>query len=389
MDGCRVPHTRSGKRGFNVDRQICRQFINGSCRYGQRCYYLHEWPAVPSVQVCRYFQKGGCWFGDNCRYLHVPYAAGEASGGRRGSAPAVHSSAFAGYASTRRRGSEPFVLAAHGERGSIRRGSEPLLTGFVSHQQNLQHPAAHIAEEEEEAAAEAGPARHLQDEGQQPQQSDHAGPSHSHNSDSSGSMSAASVEVQETSLQDGLESGATASAEQEHTEAYHQSKDVLCGICMDKVYEKATEGERRFGILPNCSHAFCLGCIMKWRKTKEFQEEVIKACPQCRVKSSFYIPSKYWVCEGEAKAALIASFKEKSSKVKCTFFMRHGCCPFASECIFSHELPPGHRPQRRPSRPKNVAESLDPRILSYFIALTLLDDEDFDFFFLDDPEIEP
>lgn len=37
-----------------------------------------------------------------------------------------------------------------------------------------------------------------------------------------------------------------------------------------------------------------------------------RGCPQCRVKSSFYIPSKHWVCDGEEKASLIASFKERS-----------------------------------------------------------------------------
>ncbi|KAI4884065.1 hypothetical protein NFI96_030658 [Prochilodus magdalenae] len=365
MDGCRVPRRYTRKGGFNVERQICRQFINGSCRYGQRCYYLHEWPTVPSVQVCRYFQKGGCWFGDNCRYLHIPCTASEASGGRRGSAPVVHSSAFAGHSLTDRRGSEPSLLAVQGAHSSFRRGSEPLVASFISQQQNLQHPSAGIAEEEEDAVAEARSISYHQDEGQQ---SSYAGPSNSHGIESGGSMSHAACaavqenmvskpDKQETSLQDGLESGATASAEQEQSEAYKNSKDVVCGICMDKVYEKPTERERRFGILPKCSHAFCLGCIMTWRKTKEFQEEVIKACPQCRVKSSFYIPSKYWVCEDEPKAALIASFKEKSSKVKCNFFMRHGCCPFASECIFSHELPPGHRPQRRPFRPKLAANA--------------------------------
>ncbi|KAL7884986.1 hypothetical protein AOLI_G00077560 [Acnodon oligacanthus] len=395
MDGCRVPRRHSGKRGFNVERQVCRQFINGCCRYGQHCYYLHEWPTVPSVQVCRYFQKGGCWFGDNCRYLHIPCTASEASGSRRGSAPVVHSSAFAGHPLTERRGSEPSLLAEQGAHSSRRRGSEPLLTSFINLQQNLQHPAAGIAEEEEDAVAEAGPVPHWQDMGRQ-LQSTNASPSHSNSIESAGSMfRAASAEPQEkmvsetdkqeASLQDGLESGATASAEQDPTDAYNKSKDVFCGICMDKVYEKATDRERRFGILPNCSHAFCLGCIMTWRKTKEFQEDVIKACPQCRVKSSFYIPSKYWVCEDEPKAALISSFKEKSSKIKCNFFIRHGCCPFASECIFSHDLPPGHRPQHRPFRPKSTAELLDQRLLSYFIALTLLDDEDFDF--LDEIEI--
>ncbi len=37
-----------------------------------------------------------------------------------------------------------------------------------------------------------------------------------------------------------------------------------------------------------------------------------RGCPQCRVKSSFYIPSKHWVCDGEEKASLIAAFKERS-----------------------------------------------------------------------------
>ncbi|XP_066500251.1 makorin, ring finger protein, 4 isoform X2 [Hoplias malabaricus] len=384
MDGCRIPFRYSGKNGHDLERQICRQFINGSCRYGQRCYYLHEWPMVPSAQVCRYFQKGGCWFGDNCRYLHIPHTSNEASGARRGSAPVVHSS-FTGHTLTDRRGSEP-SLAVQGARGSSRRRSEPLIPNYISQQQRLQHPAVGIAEEEEDAATEARPIPNQQG-GELPLQSDCAGPSHSRNSECVSMSNTASVEVQEktdkqeTSLQDGLEMGAT--AQEEQMEAYRQSKDVCCGICMDKVYDKSTEGERRFGILPNCIHAFCLSCIMTWRKTKEFQEDVIKACPQCRVKSTFYIPSKYWVYEDEPKAALISAFKEKSSQIKCKFFMHRGCCPFGVECIFSHDLPPGHRPQRQPFRPKSAAELLDQRILSYFIALTLFDDEDF----LDEIEI--
>ena len=35
-----------------------------------------------------------------------------------------------------------------------------------------------------------------------------------------------------------------------------------------------------------------------------------RGCPQCRVKSAFYVPHNYWV-EGPAKETLIASFKEK------------------------------------------------------------------------------
>ncbi|MCI4380853.1 hypothetical protein PGIGA_G00244730 [Pangasianodon gigas] len=370
-----------------VRNGICRQFVNGSCRFGQHCSYLHEYPAVPSVQVCRYFQKGGCWFGETCRYLHIAGPDSGSSGARRGSAPVVNASALPGHVSADRRGSEPSLFPVLGAYSWRRRGSEPLVTS-LNYQQSSQRPTTDIAEEEEHAVLEAGSILHQQEEGLRPQV-----PCNS--TDESTANAASDVQEKTDSKTDqqgvhlqesgGPETGATASVDQGQSEAYNQSKDVFCGICMDKVYEKSTARERRFGILPNCSHAFCLGCIMTWRKTKDFQEEVIKACPQCRVKSSFYIPSKYWVCEGEPKEALIASFKEKSSKIKCNFFMRHGCCPFASECIFSHELPPGHRPHRRCFRPKNALELLedmdseDQRLLSYLIALTLLDDEDFDF----------
>ncbi|TEA42326.1 hypothetical protein DBR06_SOUSAS1810098, partial [Sousa chinensis] len=73
------------------------------------------------------------------------------------------------------------------------------------------------------------------------------------------------------------------------------SRDIVCGICMDKVWDKP-EAKRIFGILPNCSHPHCLGCLRTWRKSRgDFPLGVIKACPQCRVPSSYIIPCKFWV----------------------------------------------------------------------------------------------
>lgn len=59
-------------------------------------------------------------------------------------------------------------------------------------------------------------------------------------------------------------------------EAFLQSKNVTCGICMDKVYEKADPRRRVFGILPSCNHSFCLECIMTWRKTKDLGLDAVK-----------------------------------------------------------------------------------------------------------------
>lgn len=51
----------------------------------------------------------------------------------------------------------------------------------------------------------------------------------------------------------------------------------MCGICMDKVWDKP-EGKRIFGILPNCTHAHCLGCLRTWRKSRQhFPLDVIKS----------------------------------------------------------------------------------------------------------------
>ncbi|NWS77309.1 MKRN1 ligase, partial [Crotophaga sulcirostris] len=118
---------------------------------------------------------------------------------------------------------------------------------------------------------------------------------------------------------------------------------------MDRVYEKALPEERLFGILPNCSHAFCVGCIRKWRRSRDFQNGVVKACPECRVISGYYIPHKYWVSDAGEKEKLIETFKARMGKIRCKFFVR-GFCPFKSDCIYLHELPAGRLRRRKKQR---------------------------------------
>lgn len=52
--------------------------------------------------------------------------------------------------------------------------------------------------------------------------------------------------------------------------------NVTCGICMDNVYAKSHPKDRRFGLLPNCSHSFCEACILTWRHMTEYSLDVVK-----------------------------------------------------------------------------------------------------------------
>ena len=55
-----------------------------------------------------------------------------------------------------------------------------------------------------------------------------------------------------------------------------QSRDKVCGICMDNVYDKKPVSEARFGILSECNHVFCLACIRKWRSAKNFENKIVR-----------------------------------------------------------------------------------------------------------------
>ncbi|XP_072222885.1 makorin, ring finger protein, 4 [Leuresthes tenuis] len=345
---------------------ICRHFINGNCRFGPRCNYRHEWPVIPSSQICRYFQKGGCWYGERCRYLHFhqPLVRTDVAG-RRGSVPVVSSSSVA-HVQSERRGSEPALLRAAATSRQECSGPELTVNASNTRREIGQLPDNIVEEQSQEndltsiqspEVAQAG-ACHGKDEGTS---------STTRQDDGAGATAAAAP---------------CAKSDIEETEAFLQSRNVTCGICMEKVYEKVDKKDHVFGILPNCNHPFCLECITTWRKTKELGPDVVRTCPQCRVRSAFYVPNKYWV-EGQAKDGVIAAFKKKFSKKRCCFYDRYGCCPFKTECLYRHVKHSNHIAFSYFSDDEDD-DGLD--LLSFFITMTLLggdedtDDEDFPFY---------
>ncbi|XP_021232788.1 probable E3 ubiquitin-protein ligase makorin-1 isoform X2 [Numida meleagris] len=266
--------------------------------------------------LCRNFARGSCSWGQRCRFSH----------GTKGTAPR-HRAPGRRCATTRAAFGLPRVEGEDGEENVPAPGDPPgwaVRGGFV--------PAR--------ARGAAGP--HLKGLRRDP-------------------SSPAPSKTMETAwaqrLEDPTEHGAAA-APAPTADLRAHSEAVVCGICMEQVYGKALPEERLFGILPSCSHAFCLGCIRTWRRSRDFPRAVIKACPECRLTSPYYIPHKYWVSDGDEKQQLIKSFKARMGKIRCKFFTRNrGRCPFGSDCIYLHELPRGRPPPRRGrQRPRMRAE---------------------------------
>ncbi|KAM4572020.1 makorin, ring finger protein, 4 isoform 1-T1 [Fundulus diaphanus] len=337
---------------------VCRRFINGFCRFGSRCKFIHDSTPIPASQICRYFQKGECWYGEQCRYFHVlPQVP--AFSGRRGSVPTASSSSMA-YSSERR-------------------GSEPAL-------QRANVPSRHQCSGSQSAVAFNPPlhTRHLPEYivANRSQENDMASAQRS----GIAQASAWQGTDEEPTISETTEDGATAASNNGNdgvTGAFLQSKNVVCGICMEAIYEKENERGRVFGILPNCNHPFCLECITTWRKVKDIGSDVVRACPQCRVRSDFYVPSKYWV-EGQEKEKVIAAFKKKFSEKRCHNFDRYGYCPFKKECLYRHV------PDSTPSALSYILDDLEEEeddddddddvdlggLLGIFISMRLIGGED-------------
>ncbi len=50
--------------------------------------------------------------------------------------------------------------------------------------------------------------------------------------------------------------------------ALRHSQGVECCVCLERVLDKPSAAERKFGLL-SCEHPFCLGCIRGWRSHHE------------------------------------------------------------------------------------------------------------------------
>ncbi|XP_045144847.1 E3 ubiquitin-protein ligase makorin-1 [Echinops telfairi] len=341
-----------------------RYFIHGVCKEGDNCRYSHDLSDSPYGVLCKYFQRGYCIYGDRCRYEHSkPLKQEEVASVDRAAKPSLPGPAGLPP------GVGPLAEMSVGEVESrspsfaaVGAGAEDWANAveFVPGQPYCGRTAPACPE-----ASPQGSVTTEQLEKEQPvdtkkqlcpyaavgecRYGENCVYLHGDSCDLCGlqvlhPMDAAQRSQHVRSCIEAHEK------DMELSFAVQRSKDMVCGVCMEVVYEKANPSEHRFGILSNCSHTYCLKCIRKWRSAKQFESKIIKSCPECRITSDFVIPSEYWVEEKEEKQKLIQKYKQAMSDKACRYFDEgRGSCPFGGNCFYKHAYPDGRReePQRQ------------------------------------------
>ncbi|NWQ77684.1 MKRN1 ligase, partial [Columbina picui] len=342
-----------------------RYFMHGVCKEGDNCRYSHDLSTSQSAMVCRYYQRGCCAYGDRCRYEHTkPLKEEEMTDVNPDEE--IYASVSSDFASLPE-AVEEFIAEIEDENIDLAAagvGAEDWVNAveFVPGQPYCGRAAPCCAEAPlEEMVIEEEYEKQEVDVEIKKELCPYAAVGecrygencvyiHGDVCDMCGLQVLHPIDAAQRSehIKSCIEAH---EKDMELSFAVQRSKDMVCGICMEVVYEKANPSERRFGILSNCNHTYCLKCIRKWRSAKQFESKIIKSCPECRITSNFVIPSEYWVEEKEEKQKLIQKYKEAMSNKPCRYFDEgRGSCPFGGNCFYKHAYPDGRREE--PQRPK-------------------------------------
>lgn len=406
-------------------RELCRYYMHGACRFGENCFYSHEKTTKPINIVCRYYLAGECSFGDHCFYEHV-----------RPKSQSTSSSLLL----TEEKNSNNNNLSENNSAST-----SPSTNSTISNNENnlvqinFNKPILKTSISDDSSDNSAGTSNSLNDKSPNSyvravtckndqeflyQDLENVDP-YDENYVKYLNMKKNESEVNkqlcpyyEKCLSCPYESSCdfihgntceicnmaclnpfdeiqceqhrvdcmnVMEKEMEEAFAVQRSSDKPCGICMEVVWEKenVTAGDKRFGILENCNHVFCLPCIRKWRSSKSYENKVCKACPECRVKSDFVTPNKFWPEDESDKKQIIQDYKLKLGQTQCKYFKQgDGECPFGSKCFYLHRNKDGTLAEL-PEPKKRHRLNRDEFSESYSNVVTVdfdfSDDEDDDF----------
>ncbi|CAL9157603.1 E3 ubiquitin-protein ligase makorin-like isoform X1 [Musa acuminata AAA Group] len=366
-------------------RILCKYFARGTCLKGEYCEFSHDW-RDQSNNVCNFYQRGLCTYGSRCRYNHIGVSS-------HNSCDPASSISHQSYhvESSSSQFAHPPRASLKGETSQAFRIPVDLPVSCQSHTPPLEHA------QKQKHGADISPSN----------EGSHV-PAHMRPADSeicalhiTGSClhgkSCPDVHGDMCSIcemhclhpfhQDKREEHITMCQKNNKLhETTKYSQEIECSICLERVLSKPTDAERKFGILSECDHPFCISCIRNWRRNSPASgidlDTALRACPVCRKHSYFVVPSVTWFTTKEEKQEIITSYKDKLKLIDCKYFdFGNGTCPFGASCFYKHTYKPhanrrsAYRPRRNRPHPHRSRQIMEREEIEDFINPFALEDE--------------
>lgn len=371
-------------------REQCKYFAHGLCKFGDSCFYSHDEKSAKSISICRYYLAGACSFGDRCLYDHVPpkpQSISTSAGSNLNSADSDSSNSASTSPSTNSTismESNPLVHRFTEFKPRLKTSMSTDKGGVITNSENWSENKSPNSFYEAVTGDDNKNYDYQEINNLNPFDENFTTYLNNKRTDPNANkllcpyyekslscpynqscdfvhgnvceicnMACLNPSDETQCEQHKAECMLNMEKEMEEAFAVQRSSEKNCGICMEVVWEKEKDADKRFGILENCNHVFCLPCIRKWRSSKTYENKVVKACPECRVKSDFVTPNKFWFENDEDKKKIIQDYKDRLGKTACKYFKQgDGQCPFGSKCFYLHQNRDGTlaslpEPQRR------------------------------------------
>ncbi|CAH9085549.1 unnamed protein product [Cuscuta epithymum] len=304
-------------------RVLCKFFAHGACLKGEHCEFSHDWKAPPN-NICTYYQKGICAYGSRCRYEHAKSSRLQSSA-PSSSVPSQQNRLSSALPTI---STEQFVLdrpfdPPNKQIWDQKSGPHDLLDidDDIVEMKSLNPSDQSIC-----SFAAAGDCP----------RGSKCPYIHGDLCPICGKHCLHPFRPHERE-----EHMTACQKRQNHIEALKHSQEIECSVCLERVLSKPTAAERKFGILSECDHPFCISCIRNWRSSSPTSgldvNSALRACPICRKLSYFVIPSVLWYSSKEEKSEIVENYKSKLSSIDCKHFeFGNGTCPFGTSCFYKH-----------------------------------------------------
>ncbi|XP_047336377.1 putative RING-type E3 ubiquitin transferase C3H69 [Impatiens glandulifera] len=305
------------------NRLLCKFFAHGACLKGDHCEFSHDWKAPPN-NICTFYQKGECSYGTRCRYEHVKVSQGASVPSPSASTPSGGGAlASAGIYSDLSASSKPFFPP------SIPAWTQKLEYHSSSSDTDIDTMEARSLNPADLSICSFAAVGHCPRGSKCP---------HVHGDlcSTCGKHCLHPFRPEERE-----EHAQICQKKQKHLDALKHSQEIECCVCLERVLSKQAVAERKFGLLSECDHAFCISCIRNWRGSSPSSgmdlNAALRACPICRKLSYFVIPSVIWYSSKEEKQEIVDNYKAKLSSIDCKHFdFGNGTCPFGTSCFYRH-----------------------------------------------------